>query len=186
MEKRKYFISLILIFIVGALDAYCYLLHNGMFASMQTGNMIKVAIKLANGDFQGLGSYFLTMIFFAVGIVVAFLIIAKLKHSEGISIAIALACYIIGILIPLGTLNSLANLIMAFGVGVQLQAIRSIWGFPVATTMCTGNLRSMSECVGKLIVERDKKCWIGIFVYSTLIVTFCVGVFVGALVILKF
>ena len=53
MEKKKYFFSLILIFIVGALDAYCYMLHDGMFASMQTGNMIKVAIKIAHGDFVG-------------------------------------------------------------------------------------------------------------------------------------
>ena len=180
MEKRKYFISLILIFIVGGLDAFCYMLHDGMFASMQTGNMIKVAIKLATGDYQGIGSYFLTMLAFALGILCAHFI-ARLKHHELISISIALALYVIGLLIPLGPLNFLANLIMAFGVGVQLQAIRSIWGFPVATTMCTGNLRSMSECIGQLILTKDKRNWFGIFIYSTLIIAF--GVFVGGYII---
>lgn len=185
MEKKKYFISLALIFIVGALDAYSYLLHGGMFASMQTGNMIKIAIKLAYGDFQGLGSYFLTIFAFAVGIVVAQLLV-KLKHFQTVCVSIALGCYIIGIAIPLGELNWLANLIMAFGVGVQLQAVRSIWGFPVATTMCTGNLRSMSECVAALVTTREKKNWLGIFLYSSLIITFTVGVLVGGIIIRTF
>ena len=182
MEKRKYFLSLALIFIVGGLDAYCYMLHDGMFASMQTGNMIKVAIKLASGDTSNIGSYFLTMATFALGILVAHLI-SKRKHFELISITGALICYVIGFLIPLGSLNFLANLIMAFGVGVQLQAIRSIWGFPVATTMCTGNLRSMSECIGQLILTKDKRNWFGIFIYSTLIIAFIIGVFVGGYII---
>ena len=182
MEKRKYFLSLALIFIVGGLDAYCYMLHDGMFASMQTGNMIKVAIKLASGDTSNIGSYFLTMATFALGILVAHLI-SKRKHFELISITGALICYVIGFLIPLGSLNFLANLIMAFGVGLQLQAIRTINGFAVATTMCTGNLRSMTECIGNLIMTKDKKYARGILIYSTLILSFVIGVFVGAVII---
>ena len=182
MEKKKYFYSLILIFIVGALDAYCYMLHDGMFASMQTGNMIKVAIKVAHGDFTNIWSYFLTMATFALGITGAYLISRK-KRGDLISVIVALACYLIGVLIPLGSLNFLANAIMAFGVGAQLQAIREINGFAVATTMCTGNLRSMSVCVGQLIATKEKKYWLGVFIYGTLILTFIVGVFIGALII---
>ncbi len=182
MEKKKYSFSLILIFIVGALDAYCYMLHDGMFASMQTGNMIKVAIKIANSDYTNIGSYFLTMLTFALGIVASYFIV-KAKRGELISVLIALGCYLVGILIPLGNLNFLANAIMAFGVGAQLQAIREINGFAVATTMCTGNLRSMSECIGKLISTKDRKYALGILIYATLIITFTIGVLVGALII---
>ena len=182
MEKKKYFYSAILIFIVGALDAYCYMLHDGMFASMQTGNMIKVAIKLAHGDLSNIWSYLLTMLTFAIGIIVAYFIVRK-KRGDVISVLVALACYLIGILIPLGPLNFLANAIMAFGVGAQLQAIREINGFAVATTMCTGNLRSMSECIGKLITTKDKKYGLGIFIYASLILIFTLGVLIGALII---
>jgi uncharacterized membrane protein YoaK (UPF0700 family) len=77
MEKKKYFFSLILIFLVGALDSYCYMLHDGMFASMQTGNMIKVAIKLAHGDLTNIWSYLLTILTFAIGIIVAYFIVRK-------------------------------------------------------------------------------------------------------------
>lgn len=182
MEKKKYFYSLILIFLVGALDAYCYMLHDGMFASMQTGNMIKVAIKLAHGDLSNIWSYLLTMLTFAIGIIVAYFIVRK-KRGDVISVLVALGCYLIGILIPLGKLNFLANAIMAFGVGAQLQAIREIDGFAVATTMCTGNLRSMSECIGKLVTTKDKKFAHGIFIYGTLIISFIIGVFLGALLI---
>lgn len=183
MEKKKYSLSLLLIFIVGALDAYCYLLHDGMFASMQTGNMIKVAIKLAQRDFSNIGSYFLTMATFTVGIIVAHFI-EKAKRGDIILICSAIACYLVGIVIPLGELNFLANAIMAFGVGFQLQAIRQLNGFPVATTMCTGNLRSMSECICNLISTKDKKYVLGIITYLSLIVTFTIGVFVGGIIII--
>lgn len=181
MEKKKYFFSLGLIFIVGALDAYCFKLHDGMFASMQTGNIIKVAIKIADGEYSGIGNYFLTMLAFALGIVVAYFI-SKIKHQEIICIGTALALYIAGVLLTNVSIT-LANPIMAFGVGLQLQSIREINGFPVATTMCTGNLRSLCECVGRLCTTKDKKYGLGILIYSTLIVSFALGVLVGALII---
>ena len=181
MEKKKYFFSLGLIFIVGALDAYCFKLHDGMFASMQTGNIIKVAIKLSNQDYDGIGKYFLTMFAFAVGIVVAFFI-SKIKRQEIICVGSALALYVAGILLTPVSIP-ISNLIMAFGVGLQLQAIRDINGFPVATTMCTGNLRSLCECIGKRVKTKDKKYSLGILIYSTLILSFSVGVLVGALII---
>ncbi|MBQ8739201.1 MAG: DUF1275 domain-containing protein [Clostridia bacterium] len=183
MEKKKYFLSLFLMLTVGALDAYCYMLHGGMFASMQTGNLIKIAIKLATGDYSGLYAYFLTIISFTLGILVAFFVMAKVKKGSHILIGSAYALYIIGILIPLGNLNFLANLIMAFGVGLQLQAIRSINGFAVATTMCTGNLRSMTECIGNLIVKKDKHQALGVLIYSTMIIAFTLGVFLGGVII---
>ena len=183
MEKKKYFFGLFLMLTVGALDAYCYMLHGGMFASMQTGNLIKIAIKLASGDYGGLYAYFLTIISFTLGILVAHLIMPKMKHASSVLVATAYVLYIIGILIPLGKLNFLANLIMAFGVGLQLQAVRTISGFAVATTMCTGNLRSMTECVGNFIRTKEKRPALGIFIYSTMIIAFTLGVFLGGVII---
>lgn len=182
MEKKKYFPALILIFIAGGLDAFCYIMHDGMFAAMQTGNMIQIAIKLARCEFVELGKYFLSILAFVLGIIVAHLL-SKVKRYEIISICSSILCYTIGLLIPVGALNSLSNLIIAFGVAIQLQVIRSISGFTVATTMCTGNLKGFAECTGQLITTRDKKYLLGMLIYSTLIISFMLGVFVVALII---
>lgn len=182
MEKKKYFPALLLIFIVGGLDAYCYLLHDGMFAAMQTGNMIQIAIRLASGRYTEIGKYLLTILAFIIGVVCAYFL-ARLKRFEVITIAIALVCYAVGLVLPLGTLNVLANLIMSFGVALQLQVIKSINGYTVATTMCTGNLRGFSECLGGFITSKDKKHCMGMLIYSTLILSFMAGVFVVALII---
>ena len=183
MEKKKYFSALILIFIAGGLDAFCYIMHDGMFAAMQTGNMIQIAIKLAKCEFTELGKYFLSIFTFVLGIVAAHFI-NKLKRFEIISIGISFVCYIAGLLIPVGCLNWLSNLLIAFGIAIQLQVIKSINGFSVATTMCTGNLRGFSECVGHYATTKDKKYLLGMLIYSTLIISFMLGVFVIALLII--
>lgn len=179
MEKKKYFPALVLIFIAGGLDAFCYLMHDGMFAAMQTGNMIQIAIKLARCEYGEIGKYVLSIFAFVLGIVAAHFL-TKLKSFEIIAIASSVACYIIGLFVES---NSISNLIIAFGVAIQLQIIRSISGFAIATTMCTGNLKGFSECVGQLITTKDKKYLLGMLIYSTLIISFMLGVFVVALII---
>ena len=182
MEKKKYFSALFLILIAGGLDAFCYIMHDGMFAAMQTGNMIQIAIKLARCEFGELGKYFLSILSFVLGIMAAHFL-TKIKRNEIVSIAISFACYIVGLLIPVGELNFLSNLIIAFGVAIQLQVIKSINGYTIATTMCTGNLRGFSECFGRLCTTRDKKHLLGMLIYSTLILSFMLGVFIVALII---
>ena len=183
MEKKKYFSALALIFVAGGLDAFCYLMHDGMFAAMQTGNMIQIAIKLAKCEFGELGKYFLSILAFVLGIVAAHFI-GKLKKSELISIVISFACYAVGLLLPVGMLNWLSNLLIAFGIAIQLQVIKSINGFSVATTMCTGNLRGFSECVGQYTTTKEKRYLLGMLIYSTLIISFMLGVFAVALIII--
>ena len=153
-----------------------------MFAAMQTGNMIQIAIKLARCEFGEIYKYVLSIFAFVLGIVAAHFL-TKIKRYEIVSIAISVVCYIGGLLIPLGSLNSLSNLIIAFGVAIQLQVIRSINGFAIATTMCTGNLKGFSECLGQFITTKDKRHLMGMLIYSTLIISFMLGVFVVALII---
>lgn len=182
MEKKKYFFALFLIFIVGGLDAYCYILHDGMFAAMQTGNMIQIAIRLASGRYMETGKYILAILSFVLGIVCAHFL-EKTKNFGKIAISLAFLCYAVGFALPIGKLNILANSIMSFGVAIQLQVIRSINGFVVATTMCTGNLRGFSECLSSRITTKDKKYSLGMLIYSTLIISFMIGVFAVAMAI---
>ena len=73
-------------------------------------------------------------------------------------------------------------MIFSFAVAIQLQLIRSVDSFVIASTMCTGNLRSLVECVACLITEKGERAKYkrGIAIYSTLIFAFAVGVAVVA------
>ena len=182
MEKRKFTISLFMIFLIGGMNSYTYFLRGEVFASMHTGNIIKACFDMASGDFANLYNYFIPIIAFALGILSHYFII-KAKRGVLICSFIIGASYIGGMLIPFGTLDFIAIAILAFGVGIQLQLIRRVNGVDLATTMCTGNMRSMIERLAKYIDTRDKSLLIGIFTYLTLILVFAVGVTIGAVII---
>ena len=180
MEKKKHIFSCFLIFLAGALDSYCYILHDGIFASMHTGNMIKIAVTLYYSEYGNIYKYVLPIILFMIGIFCAHFL-TKTKHPQAIPLILAFVCYAIGFAIPIGKLNVLASCIMAFGVALQLQAVRTIYGFPVATTMSTGNLRSLFENLGCYVSTKDKHYLRGVLVYTTLIVFFLLGLVAMAL-----
>ncbi|MBQ8163615.1 MAG: DUF1275 domain-containing protein [Clostridia bacterium] len=172
-----------MIFIAGGLDAYSYLLRGGVFLTMQTGNIVQIGISIARADFHG-ALHFLAPIFsFILGIAIAAFVYKK-KYGVRITAALAAFAYVIGILFPLGDVpDILANGIIAFGAALHLQIIKSINSFPIATTMCTGNMRSLAECIGERISTKDKKYSLGIFIYSSLIVSFAIGAFITGLII---
>ena len=55
----------------GLLDAYTYLCRGGVFANAQTGNMVLLAIRAAEGKWQEAGRYLIPILAFAAGVMVA-------------------------------------------------------------------------------------------------------------------
>ncbi|MDD3570757.1 MAG: YoaK family protein, partial [Lachnospiraceae bacterium] len=77
-------VGTILAMVGGFLDAYTYICRGGVFANAQTGNIVLVGIKVAQGDYIG-GLYHLIPVFsFLVGIIVAEYIRRKYKKSNKI------------------------------------------------------------------------------------------------------
>ena len=70
-------------------------------------------------------------------------------------------------------------------MGIQLQLVRRVNGVDLATTMCTGNMRSMCERVAKLIETKDRSHLLAILTYLAMIVSFAIGVLVSAVLILN-
>lgn len=54
----------------GFLDAYTYLFHGEVFASMQSGNVILLGINLASGEFGQAARYLPPILLFLIGIIV--------------------------------------------------------------------------------------------------------------------
>ena len=57
--------ALLLTFAGGFVDAYTFIYRGGVFATMQTGNLIKLFVNLTNGVFKLI--YLLPIIVFLIG-----------------------------------------------------------------------------------------------------------------------
>ena len=182
MEKRKFSIAILMVFIIGMMNSYTYILREATFASMQTGNIIKACIAVADGNFFALHLYLLPVFFFVIGIIIH-ASISDYKYGRCICWALIAISYTAGLFVPYGRLDFIAVAVLSLGVGIQIQAIRKVNGVDVATTMCTGSIRSMTEKIVKYIKTKDKSLFLGIITYFSIVIAFTLGVIISALII---
>ncbi|WP_155287750.1 YoaK family protein [Lacticaseibacillus zhaodongensis] len=146
----------------GALDAYTYLDHGGVFAGLQTGNMILMGINLGRGDWAQVLTHLIPFLVFAIGTA----IIRSLQHALSDTAALrrrativlffeagmALVTTIIAPVLPDVAASSLVAIIAA----AQLQEFRRLRGKPFMSIMMTGNLRTAAEGLYDAIAKHDK------------------------------
>ena len=154
----------------GFLDAYTYLCRGKAFANAQTGNIVLLGVKLAEGQFDALLHYLIPILAFALGVVVAELTRRRFRSHPAIhwrQIVIALEIAILGLvaLLPTGEWDTAANVLVSFVCAVQVQSFRKIRGNPCATTMCTGNRRS-GTCL--LYTSTPEAVWMGTLPFRTM------------------
>ena len=148
--------GIILAFAGGGLDAYTYICRGGVFSSMQTGNILKFGISVAEGDFIGCSRFVLPIISFVLGVVFCE-IISRGKNSKYFNqfcVFLEMLVFSAVAFIPKGNLDNLANCVISFVTAMQFNCFRKLDSLAVATTMCTGNLRSFAEMLTKVLVEK--------------------------------
>lgn len=131
----------------GAIDAYTYLAHGGVFAGLQTGNMILMGVALGNGDWPQLVNHLIPFLVFAVGTVV----VRGLQHTlESKDTRRKRALIVLGFEAGMALLIALiapyltdiaASSLVAIIAAAQLQEFRSLRGRAFTSIMMTGNLR---------------------------------------------
>ena len=151
-------IGILLTIVGGYFDAYTYIARGGVFANAQTGNIVLFGIRLAEGQFDKALSYFIPILAFVLGIFTAELIhkteTKTPLHWRQIIIALEILTVIVTAFLPassegLYSYNMAANVIISYVCSLQVQTFRKIHGITCATTMCTGNLRSGSDQIGR-------------------------------------
>ncbi|MPM04413.1 hypothetical protein SDC9_50690 [bioreactor metagenome] len=168
----------------GFLDAYTYLSRGGVFANAQTGNMVLLGIRLAERNWGGAVRYLIPIIAFAAGVLLAEWIQSALKGRANVRwrqavllLEIALLA-IIGFM-PDGSWNWAVNVAVSFVCALQVEAFRTMHGLSYATTMCTGNLRSGTECLFLYFQTKNKVLFSNGMKYYAIIVVFIVGAVLG-------
>lgn len=167
----------------GYMDAYTYTCRGQVFANAQTGNMIRFGIAFAEGRFAAAAPYLLAIMMFASGIFVADIIrrqdnAIEWLHWRQLSVLIEAAIMLIAAFIP-QRLNFLANVMISFACGVQVQSFRSVCKNAMATTMCIGNMRSVMQNLCDYCFSRNPKSARRAGLYAAVIGLFVSGAVCG-------
>ncbi|MGP1522742.1 MAG: YoaK family protein [Treponema sp.] len=177
-------VALILALLGGFLDAYTFILKNGVFANAQTGNLILLSVSLFNGEYGRVPQYLLPIVFFSLGILLS----EYIKETPGIKPSARIKIVLLfkaAVLIVIGFTSSRTNPLfttctVSFLAAVQVGIFNKMEGSAVATTMITGNLKSSMQCLYAFFCKKDKRAGKVFVQYIAVIVFFGIGAGIGA------
>lgn len=189
--SENFILGIILAAAGGYLDAYTYLVRGGVFANAQTGNIVLLGINIAKGCYSKILQYLLPIIAFSVGILIAETLKGTLNknhfiHWRQISIAVEIILLFSAAFIPYGKHNIIVNTIISLVCALQVESFRVINGSTVATTMCTGNLRSATQLLFIGMSTKNKLAIKQCLNYYGIILFFIIGAIAGALITNQF
>jgi len=158
--SETFCLGALLAVIGGFLDAYTYLTRGRVFANAQTGNLVLLAMNLAGGQFQKAQYYLIPILAFIAGVLIAEVTCrcfqkGRRLHWRQIIILLEIITLASVAFLPAGNWDMAANVLVSLVCSIQVQGFRKINGNHLATTMCTGNLRSGTELLIHFLHTRD-------------------------------
>lgn len=170
----------------GFLESYTFFCRGEVFANCQTGNLILLALALARGEWNGVWRYIVPVLAFLAGVLltkrlrlISFFGTSRIHWRQLVllfeSFFLAVCAFL-----PLGGGDAAATTLISFVCAMQVESFRKLRGLPYATTMCTGNLRSMSDRLFCWLRFGDRQAGLACARYLLIVLTFCGGVALGA------
>lgn len=182
-KSESFVIGIYLAIVGGFLDAYTYCCRDHVFANAQTGNIVRLGITISQGQYILTLRYFIPIVAFCIGVVVALSIKSKNNsklHWRQIILILEMIIIVIVGFIPIDTItNIIANVLISFLCAMQAESFRKVLGHPFSSTMCTGNLRSGTEYLYQAITHNDYKVIKKAGCYLFIIISFIIGAFLG-------
>lgn len=175
----------------GFLDAYTYLCRGGVFANAQTGNMVLLAVRASEGRWQEAAAYLAPILAFALGVLVAEGV-RTCQHGQGrfhwrhTVLAVEIIALVAASLVPTGAWDGVVNVTVSFVCALQVEAFRKVQGYPFASTMCTGNLRSGTDALYHGAMAHDRTLLRRGACYFGVIACFLAGAALGGLLSVYF
>lgn len=174
-------LGLIVICAGGFMDAYSYLLHDHVFATGQTGNIVLLCMNLADGAWLGVSHYLVSILAFVAGIMLSRHVLVRAhgrathRMQRWVAVFEALAFAVVALL-PEGAPNLLVNSAISFCAAVSYENFQQFGTRSAyASVFCTGNLRSLGETLYDGIFEKDRHELHRSARYAGLVASFCVG-----------
>lgn len=177
-------IGIILNLVGGILDAHTFLFRNGVFANVQTGNIVFLALFVGENKTQKSLQCVFSIITFAIGIILTEFIKKKIKNTHRfnhVCIILIIEIFFITLasIFPKNIHNMIVIITITFACSMQTNVFRTLQGSPYSTTMCTGNLRSACSSLFFFIYNKNKNEGKICFRYYIIITIFFLGVLIG-------
>ena len=176
-------IALLITFSGGLQDAYTYFGRDHVFANSQTGNIVLLGAQMLDGNIQAMMRYLMPVLCFACGVFIAEQIQARYRNSRRIHwrqmiLLIEIFSLTLSAFLP-SQMNSAANSLVSFSCAMQVQSFRKTDGYPYASTMCIGNLRSGMDAFSRWTRTKDPQALNGFLHYLLVITVFLIGAVTG-------
>ena len=182
---RTLWFALLLTLANGFLDAHTYLARGGVFANVQTANVIFSAIDLSERKAAAALAHVWPLLAFITGMLLASHIKSgrmeqvvphSLRWTMGVQ-AVVLA--IIGF-VPASVDHTYVTVPISFLAAVQIGLFRSVGDLAYLPVATTGNLMRFMESAYDSVVEKRSEARRAVLVYGTLILAFAGGALAGA------
>lgn len=169
----------------GFLDAYTYIVRGGVFANVQTGNVIFFAINLAERHAADAFGHLWPILAFLAGVTLSShiksgrtdrLLRHPLRWVMGLQ-AVALA--VIGF-VPQSVPHSYVNIPISFLAAMQIGLFRNIGDLAYIAVATTGNLMRIVESGYSGFVDGDAAGRTACRIYGVLTLSFASGALIGA------
>lgn len=169
----------------GFLETYTLIGRGGVFANCQTGNLVLLALSLSEGKLETAPRYLTPILAFFAGIFLTESVrrlprFASRLHWRQIVLLFEALCLAVCAFLPAGQADAAVTTVISFVCAMQVEAFRKVKGNPFATTMCTGNLRSMSEHLYACLRTGDRQAGARSLHYLLIVLTFSCGAAAGA------
>jgi uncharacterized membrane protein YoaK (UPF0700 family) len=184
-RTRTLWFALLLTLANGFLDAHTYISRGGVFANVQTANVIFSAIDVSKREWAAALAHLWPLLAFIVGVTLASHIKSgrlervvphSLRWTMGVQ-AVALA--IIGF-VPSSVPYSYVTVPISFLAAVQIGLFRNIGDLAYLPVATTGNMMRFVEAGYDGFVEKHPDPRKAFAVYGSLILAFASGAVIGA------
>ena len=184
--SESFLLSAVISLSGGFQDAYTYNLRDKVFANAQTGNVVLMSQHFMTGDWQKDFHYLMPILAFGLGVIISEQISyyyrkAKKIHWRQLVVLLEIIVLSIVAFIPENH-NMLANVLVSLACAMQVQSFRKVNGYPYASTMCIGNLRSGTESFSVFLRKRENGALIKALHYFGIIFVFAIGAGIGGVV----
>ncbi|WP_057981648.1 YoaK family protein [Lederbergia galactosidilytica] len=174
-------------FLMGFIDAYTFIIRDGVFASAQTGNMVVLVAKLFGGHFWEAMIHVSAFIGFALGAFFGQAIIEHFKEHDWKKYRIYLliqAIFLLFIaLIQQHIGPSLIGFLLGLLAGYELTIFRKIKSTNMNNGIMTGNTKNLMNNLYLAIFNKDSEALQTFYTLLSGIGIFMLGVGAGTLVL---
>ena len=169
----------------GFLDAYTFITRDGVFANVQTGNVILFAIDLSGGHWRNTLAHLWPILAFLLGVLLSAHIQSGraeklVSHPLRWTMAFQTVAFAIVGFVPTTVPNSFVTVPISFLAAIQFTLFRNIGELTYIAVATTGNLMRFVEAAYSVLVDKDDAARLAFRVYGLLIVTFSAGAVIGA------